>query len=462
MPHSMRMHITEDFTPVLEVTTMRDEANNVLTVTDSAKDSLPKKLIVEVEATHSGINRNKVEYTAFGLEASTDSWTNNYEKPVLLNHDTHSDPLGRVKAAKYAQSVIDASKQCIRLTLEITNAAAIERFLDGRYKTFSIGGYTDSAKCSICGKDQITDGWCGHSRGKKYDGKEAYWTLGKMEYDEISVVNTPADVHAQAIDIKIVANEPAAEKDATEVGEETATTQDSVEETVTIKDGADAGILESIDAVLGNLNSKDNAESTEVIKEEDEVEESSAEQGVADDVTIENVTDEVQQLTDEITQLKASIEERDRKIVALEMDMVVLGEQVDSLKEAVETEKAKAEMSQRDNEALVSQNVEYAKFAHKVLCEKVADMQIIVGEKTAEERDTLVTEYTACTTKQLYDMSNELINKNNEVKVAERAQVTNPAQVTDGTEEPESTATKTTKTLDDYEDAIARYFRTRL
>lgn len=443
----MRMKITEDFTPGdFMVSGMNDENGNPIESRDSAAGTaLPSKLVVIVESTHTGVNRNKVEYTYNGLENSVGSWTDNYNKPVLLNHNPHSDNIGRVKNGEFCQSVIDSSKYCIKLTLEITNRDAIERFLDGRYKTFSIGGYTDSAKCSICGKDQITDGWCGHSRGRRYDGKEAYWTLGKMEYDEISVVNCPADVNAQAIDIKIVSDEPKGE--------------DSLEDND--GQGAVKDMYDDIDTLLGIGEQEDATTGEETGEEATEPTDNGGQEDSTTVVTNDNVGD------DRVELLEAAIAEKDLLISELQGEKQADQTTISKLQGELETKDAenqdltsKLQIAQDENQSFIRQNVEYAKFAHKVLCEKLADMQILVGARKSEERDELIKEYSVLTTKRINEMSDELMTAT--PRIIERASVKNPSLVTDGESEESPNNAPQVKTLQDYEDAVSNYFRTKL
>ncbi len=432
------MKITEDFTPgELAVSQILDANGQPIAITDSATTpSLPNKIIVIVESTHTGVNRNKVEYTMHGLENSVSSWTDNYEKPILLNHNSYSDNLGRVKHAEYCQSVIDASKYCIKLTLEITNQAAIERFLDGRYKTFSIGGYTDTAKCSICGKDQMADGWCGHRRGRKYDGKECYWTLGVMEYDEISVVNCPADPHAQAIDIKVITSEPAQEDSTT--GEDE-------------NPGATADMFGKIDGLLGSQDGVGTGEENPT----DEPATGDSDGGQSDNNGSDNGESEKEQ-KDEVEKLQALLAEKDELMTQLKDETDAKIAEVES---KVADAEAKLQLVTDEKNALTDQNVEYAKFAHKVLCDKVADMSILIGDKTAEERDGLVAELVTKTTKSLNDMAVEIMNREPQQRDSVRGSVTNPVPITD---EDDDTSEEKQTDFDKLEDAFKQFFRSKI
>lgn len=198
------------------------------------KDGSIKKLTVKIEATHSGIiNHNKWFYTPAGMKDGAGTFVSPYGKPVLTNHDVYSAPLGRVLASEYeaypedGKSGLDDSLDSvsysdkikeftksdmflndeykglghIMLTVEVTDADAIAKLLDGRYLTVSISGDTEQAVCSICNKDrkniQDEEDACEHWRGDVYDGETAFLIAGAMTFKEVSFVNTPADENAK-------------------------------------------------------------------------------------------------------------------------------------------------------------------------------------------------------------------------------------------------------------------------
>ena len=429
-----KLHIKEDFTPT-GVMSIVDSNGKAIQITDSANSGqLPDKLNVIVEATHTGINRNKVLYSHDGLQSSTDSWTKNYGKPVLLNHDSWSDPLGRVKTADFKQSVIDPEKHTIQLNLEITNKSAIERFLDGRYSTFSIGGYTDSAVCSICGKDQMKDGWCGHSRGQKYADKECYWTLGQMDYDEISVVNCPADVNAQAISLSVVGEDGQEDSILTNenVGAPTGEQGDATQTGTKVTDS----ILDNIDGILAQKDS-DNGEATPEQQENDGDKtppvtepETTTTDPVEGEATPEPDTTEGEQgdsvevlkakivkLNDTVKTLESEILTKDGVIAAKDSELETLSAERDSLKAELVT-------SKENGEGLVQQNAALAKFAHGSLAERACDLQIALGEQKLEDKEKLLKDYSTVTSKKLNDMINELQKPE---KILQRVRATNPA-----------------------------------
>lgn len=445
-----RFKITEELETGVTVCGIQDENGQTLLVADAEGrrgSDLPSKIKVVLEATHTGVNLNRVEYTSFGLESSAASWTKDYQKPVLLNHNTYSDPLGRVVNAEYKQSVIDASKYCIQLTLEITNAAAIERFLDGRYRTFSIGGYADSAKCSICGKDQMKDGWCGHSRGRKYDNKECYWTLGQMSYDEVSVVNCPADPKAQTLTIEVVNTDGSKKTDGTEPIEEPVIDSSTGVEPH-ISDGVD---LPQLDGILG-------IEGDNVGEAEPQTD--STEPATEPEVVVP-VVDEVVGLQDEITRLTADLLLKDEAISAKESEIATLKETVTSKEAENANLKEQLDAANEDVAGHVKQNVGLARLAHKIMCQRAVDVQIALGAIKEEDRAGLMTEYSTYTTTKLEDLIKGLFDSH---KTVEHVKVTHPGleQIEDGTVTERTSGADIAPTLDEYADVVLGFLKSRM
>lgn len=154
------------------------------------------KLIIEQAAIHEGLTANYNHYSAAELEKSLPSWLQPYPKPLLINHDTEVSPLGRVMGARMDKSA--EGVPFVRLQIGVTDPQAVEKVLDQRYMTGSVGGKAGSAKCSICGTDwaQAAAGYnapCKHQRGKVYSGKLAYFELSDLSFKEYSFVNVPAD-----------------------------------------------------------------------------------------------------------------------------------------------------------------------------------------------------------------------------------------------------------------------------
>jgi hypothetical protein len=178
---------------------------------DSADEGLPKAIIVEIEATHSGLTKNNTEYQSEYMKKSAKTWTSPYNKPVLYGHDSDGITLGRVKDHEFKKSELNPDKDTIKLTLEITDPGSIRRHLDGTALTYSIGASVKEAHCNICGSN-VVENYCGHWKGNTYkvraEGQDkeekvfCKWMIGMMEYVEVSEVNVPADVWAQVLTVK--------------------------------------------------------------------------------------------------------------------------------------------------------------------------------------------------------------------------------------------------------------------
>lgn len=204
--------------------------NKKMVLSDSGDVKVGSSLICNVTASHAGTLINNRIYPPDEMQKGIRSWTSPYKKPVLVNHDSDSSPVGRVIKAKYIKTQRGMSGDQYKpllnpsdgygytdLTVKITDPEAIQKILDGRYETVSVRMNTDHAYCSICNSDW-TDEPCEHDPGKKYDGKLAYITTGKLNYSEVSFVNIPADQYARvegsvledgdcgSVDMKVYAN----------------------------------------------------------------------------------------------------------------------------------------------------------------------------------------------------------------------------------------------------------------
>lgn len=174
---------------------------------DMVKNGEAIALDVEFEATHSGGNLNDAVYTSRGLEKDAKTWLFPFAKPLIKNHNTSNEPLGRAKDAQFNRSEFCEDRDCIDVTFRVSDQDAMIKFADGRYKTMSIGARSGYIRCNVCGKDILKDNvvkFCGHWKGNTYAGKRATWTVEDMTFREGSVVNTPADVYAQVKRITVV------------------------------------------------------------------------------------------------------------------------------------------------------------------------------------------------------------------------------------------------------------------
>lgn len=165
-------------------------------------------LIIEVAAIHEGLTSNYNNYSAIELEKALQSWVEPYPKPIILNHDLNTEPIGRVIAAKMDTETDGSS--FVRLQVAITDPVAAQKVLDKRYLTGSVGGRAGKAVCSITGEDLATEDDSGrprlpkYKRGKVYKGKLAYIDMQNISFKEYSFVNQPADQKSGVRSTKLV------------------------------------------------------------------------------------------------------------------------------------------------------------------------------------------------------------------------------------------------------------------
>ena len=214
-------------------------------------------LRIKIAATHSGkITKNNGFYQPSKMKDGVKTWTDQYNKPILVHHNDEKDSIGRVVSASYVDissgflAVVNSNKETIlcdsikltefnngsllkednikfindyfvsnsellnnpdyqglgyiELIADISDPDAIQKFLDKRYLTGSVGLSTDSAICSICDldwADDDTEEICEHRPGRIYDGKKCVLIAGNLFYREWSPVNNPADTHSTVLEI---------------------------------------------------------------------------------------------------------------------------------------------------------------------------------------------------------------------------------------------------------------------
>jgi starvation-inducible DNA-binding protein len=105
--------------------------------------------------------------------------------------------MGRVMAARMDKE--EDGSHFVRLQVAITDPVAIQKVLDKRYLTGSVGGRAGKALCSISGDDLAKIDESGkprlsrYKRGQVYKGKLAYVDMQDISFKEYSFVNQPAD-----------------------------------------------------------------------------------------------------------------------------------------------------------------------------------------------------------------------------------------------------------------------------
>lgn len=145
----------------------------------------------------SGLTANYNNYSAIELEKALQSWVEPYPKPIILNHDLNSEPIGRVMAARMDKE--EDGSSFVRLQIAVTDPVAAQKIADKRYMTGSVGGRAGKAVCSISGDDLASEDASGKpnvarfKRGKIYKGKMAFVDMQDISFKEYSFVNQPAD-----------------------------------------------------------------------------------------------------------------------------------------------------------------------------------------------------------------------------------------------------------------------------
>lgn len=201
------------------------------------KDAGKRGLIVTFNLSSAGRRINNRIYTPKGQRDGAPTWTSPFPRPIIKNHDKKEDPFGRFASVEYREIDNDALKffksasqfMAFKDALEsddpkriykalrdnrfltnrkwpgigellakakITDESAIEKFLDGRYMTFSAGSNTDRYVCSRCFTDWAIESPCDHKPGDVIDGELVVFISGTFIGSEGSVLTEPANDHS--------------------------------------------------------------------------------------------------------------------------------------------------------------------------------------------------------------------------------------------------------------------------
>lgn len=329
----------------------------------------PARLRVVMEAMHPDVvNKNFRLYPEAEVRKSLRSWVQPYPRPVLAQHDLRWGlPLGRVVRAKMAPSQVQPESKALLLEAELSDPKAIEYVQDKRFLTVSVGSIVQSATCSICGKNIVNDGFCEHEPGKKYKGKLAYWTLGDIEWLEVSFVNAPADLFAQVL--------------TTSEGEEA--DERTVEEAGAAQPMAAAGT-----PILDRL---DDLAALHVTEAEDR---DAPQDGSASDGTAAAGLDAYVELAEAVAHIQAKVELVSQSLAAVESKLSELEGKV-------------ADKGQSEQVWLRS-SIELARLARTLLNERYAEAQIFWGGQDPGEFDQLVRSAAGLSAAELFRRLQEL------------------------------------------------------
>lgn len=194
-------------------------------------------LKVILSASHAGkLTKNSTLYPPTTFQKCSHTFVSPYQKAVQTHHDDKSDPIGRIIGARYIpylagdfaddyrdvfirfqdkltkSTILDSVRFLeetgvifdrdwrglgeLELETLITDQSAIEKILDGRYNTVSVGMEPHQVYCSICNKDWLKDREpCEHQKGKVDEDSERlmYLISGDITGMEVSYINHPAD-----------------------------------------------------------------------------------------------------------------------------------------------------------------------------------------------------------------------------------------------------------------------------
>lgn len=165
-----------------------------------SKDSI----IQLIEGIHVGPTRNYNWYMNEALVSSIPTWTQPYQRPLIMHHnETSGKTIGRILAVEHVTQNTRSGTPALLFTCNVPDKEGKEQILDGRLKTVSIGVIAHDVRCSICGEqielDEDGNSCCGHYKGEEYSGQTCYWQIYKMEAKELSYVIVPSDIYAHNI-----------------------------------------------------------------------------------------------------------------------------------------------------------------------------------------------------------------------------------------------------------------------
>lgn len=165
-------------------------------------------IMQDIEGLHVGPTGNYTWYMAEGLKSSIKSWTEPYQKPLIMHHNEKDGKIiGRVCAVSYLTESTRSGTPALLFTCNVPDEEGKKQIQDGRLKTTSVGVTATDVRCSICGKqielDENGCSICGHERGQAYETESGtqtcYWQVYEMEAKELSYVIVPSDPYAHNI-----------------------------------------------------------------------------------------------------------------------------------------------------------------------------------------------------------------------------------------------------------------------
>lgn len=383
---------------------------------------------VELEATHSGKNHNYCIYYEDSMEKDAETFVNPFKKPMLKNHDSYSEPLGRISQSWHGPSALTDERSAIHLKVRVTDQDAIIKFLDGRYSTVSIGGRMGTVTCNVCGKTILKDGkfkFCGHWRGESYKDQMCYWGARDITYNEVSTVNTPADDFAQVMKVTVVTD--------------SADKKDSKEETTmagTNTDSNHVDALKQISDMIDNiLNPTPSASDSTGTPEAPEAKDGNGEETPKADEPKDDAA------TDELAKTKKDLADAQEKITSLETELQETKDALAKAQEDLTTATTDAAQFKEKCVTLATANKE-------LVADGIIAKELVAGKIQEDAKDSRKEELVAMSMKDLHKLAEEQVTKD-ETTPRQPAQVTNPTLANPETKDSNGSADANKKTTDD-------------
>lgn len=377
-----RVHVQNDVQYVNSKGEVID-ANQLLRDSASGKVNIIA-LDVETEATHSGKNHNYCIYYEDSMEKDAESFINPFNKPMLKNHNSYSEPLGRIKQSWFGPSKLTDERSAIHLKTRVTDKDAIEKFLDGRYGTVSIGGSMGTVTCNICGKTILKDGkfkFCGHWRGETYKDQVCYWGARDIEYHEVSTVNNPADDFAQVVKVTVITDEDKEENNDNNkegVGDMGATQNQSSQSSNDQRNK----LVAMIDELLGNPTSKTTDSTATPSATENQDSTTNTDNSATTDDNKDDVTKQLEDANQKIDDLEKQLADANKAKEEAEAKLA-------------DAEKEKEEAVQ-DSIAMKDQCIELALANKKIIADQIVELEIsqkkLEDSKSSERHKELISQ----------------------------------------------------------------------
>ena len=423
---SGKLHIVESYVVMAKV----DREGSQKIITEANEGNKRIVLRPRIEAIHAGKTRNHNIYPSERLRGDrfyrdptsgkempcgVYSFTMPYPKPMITDHTPTADnTTGRIINAQFVKDSF-TGKDMIVIMPEITSPDAIEKILDGRYMTVSVGATTDSARCNICGKDIINEGWCEHDKGQEYDGVICGWIVGNLWFDECSWVAVPADPDARVTDtgeasmmeayIEVESNfyNLSGDHGTTVITESVANTLGLVVSEEQPKGGSKP-VTKPIEITV-------KAEEFNAIKETADKVGGLQEQITTLESTVAEKDVEISTLNEASTAKDTLITEKDAAITEKDTTISTLTTEKSDLEAKVATLEAKTDELETEKQTLVDQQTEMAAKAHVELVERVVDFKIALGKPGVENREEAISEHTGRAVESLRDSFLDLMSE---------------------------------------------------